>query len=163
MRKNITVAQVEHAANLIHKAGIHWTGYFMMGLPTETEQEMLQTFELMRQIRPHFASLSVYEPLPGTHLYDIGLASGHVTDDRTLKDYYTISPKYYYFTDRNNRIDTMTDGKFREIEQLMKTSFHRYNRSLGRIFLRARARSTLYLNSPAALADDFRKFLAWLR
>jgi len=163
MRKDITVAKIKHAANLIRKAGIHWTGYFMMGLPTETEQEMLQTFELMRDIRPHFASLSVYEPLPGTQLYDLGLALGHVTDDRTLADYCTISPKYYYFADRNNRIDTMSDEKFRCIEEFMKTSFHRYNRSFGRIFMRARARSTLYLNSPAALADDFRKFLAWLK
>jgi radical SAM superfamily enzyme YgiQ (UPF0313 family) len=163
MKKNITVEQVRHAAELIHEAGIHWTGYFMMGLPTETEREMLQTLELMRQIKPDFASLSVYEPLPGTQLFDAGLAAGEVTDSRTLEEYCAISPKYYYFADLNNRIDTMTDDRFRGIERFMKTTFHKYNRSPARIFKRARARSGLYLNKPAALLDDFRKFLAWLR
>jgi len=162
MRKNITVAQVKHAAQLIRKAGIHWTGYFMMGLPTETEQEMLATLELMRQIKPDFASLSVYEPLPGTQLYEAGLTTGDTVESRALDDYCAISPKYYYFRDIGNRIDTMTDDRLRYLERFMKASFHRYNRSPARIFKRARARSTLYLKEPRALLDDFKKFLAWL-
>lgn len=162
MKKSITVAQVEHAAQLIRKAGIHWTGYFMMGLPTETEQEMLSTLDLMRRIKPDFASLSVYEPLPGTQLYEAGLASGDTVESRTLDDYYSISPKYYYFRDIGNRIDTMTDDRFRYLEGYMKASFHRYNRGFARIVKRARARSTLYVKEPRALFDDFRKFLAWL-
>jgi len=163
MKKNITVAQVKHAARLIHKAQIHWTGYFMMGLPTETEHEIFQTLKLMQEIKPDFASLSVYEPLPGTQLFDIGLAAGQVADGRTLEDYYAISPKYYYFENVNDRIDTMTDERFRHIEQFMKTSFHKHNRRPARIFKRARARSALYLHRPAALLGDFRKFLAWLK
>jgi len=163
MKKKITVAQIKHAAELIHKAGIHWTGYFMMGLPTETEQEMLQTLELMRLIKPDFASLSVYEPLPGTQLYHTGIASGQVTDRRTLDDYYAISPKYYYFENLNNRIDTMPDNKFKSIEKFMKTSFHKYNRSPARIFKRAKARSALYVQKPDMLLNDFKKFLAWCK
>lgn len=162
MKKSITVAQVKHAAQIIRKAGIHWTGYFMMGLPTETEQEMLATLELMRQIKPDFASLSVYEPLPGTHLYEAGLATGDTVQSRALDDYCAISPKYYYFRDIGNRIDTMTDDRFRYLEHYMKASFHRYNRGLARIVKRARARSALYVKEPRVLLDDFRKFLAWL-
>jgi anaerobic magnesium-protoporphyrin IX monomethyl ester cyclase len=163
MKKSITVAQVKHAAQIIRKAGIHWTGYFMMGLPTETEQEMLATLELMRQIKPDFASLSVYEPLPGTRLYEAGLATGDTIESRALDDYSTISPKYYYFRDIGNRIDTMTDDRFRYLEHYMKACFHRYNRGPARIVKRARARSALYVKEPRALLDDFRKFWAWLR
>jgi radical SAM superfamily enzyme YgiQ (UPF0313 family) len=163
MKKNINIEQVKNSAKLIRKAGIFWTGYFMMGLPTETEQEIFQTLQLMREIKPDFASLSVYEPLPGTQLFNIGLETGQVTNDRTLEDFYSISPKYYYFKNINNRIDTMTDEQFRYIEQFMKTSFHRYNRKPINILKRAKARSTLYLNKPKALFNDFNKFLAWLR
>jgi radical SAM superfamily enzyme YgiQ (UPF0313 family) len=163
MHKNINAVQVKDAARLLHRAGIHWTGYFMMGLPTETEREMLQTLQLMREIRPHFASLSVYEPLPGTRLYDLGLAAGNVSGHRTLRDYYTISPKYYYFKDTNNRIDTMTDDQFKQMEQFMKKSFHKYNRGPMRILKRVRARSPVYFSRPEALFDDCRKFLAWLK
>lgn len=88
---------------------------------------------------------------------------GYVTEARILDDYYTISPKYYYMKDLNNRIDTMSDEEFRQIEQLMKDSFHKYNRGVTRIFKRAHARSALYLKEPKALLGDFKRFLTWLR
>ncbi len=162
MKKGITIAQIESAARIMRKVGIHWTGYFMMGLPTETKEEMLQTLGLLRRIKPDFASLSVYEPFPGTQLYESGVTAGYVADALTLEDYYSKSPKYYYMKDLKNRIDTMSDEEFRRIEKAMKSSFHRYNSSPVRICKRARARSALYVREPAALLGDFKKFLAWL-
>ena len=163
MKKGITVKQIKYAARLMRTNGIHWTGYFMMGLPTETKDDMLKTLALMRQIKPDFASLSVYEPFPGTQLYDQGLAMGYVAETRVLDDYYTISPKYLYMKDPHNRIDTMSDEEFRQIEQLMKDSFHKYNRGVTRILKRAHARSALYLREPKALLGDFKKFLTWVK
>jgi len=163
MQKGITVAQIRKAARAMRKAGIHWTGYFMMGLPTETKEEMQQTLCLMRQIKPDFASLSVYEPFPGTQLYASGLEMGYVADDRSLEDYYNIPPKYYYIKNIKHRTDTMSNEEFSHIESITKTSFHRYNRGPGRILKRARARSFLYLKNPKTLSGDFRKFLAWVR
>jgi len=163
MKKGITTTQIKQAAGLVHKAGIHWTGYFLMGVPTETKQEMLQTLNLMLYIKPDFASLSVFEPYPGTELHDKGIAAGYMIDDRTLDDYYSMSPKYYFMKRSDNRIDTMTDEEFMQIEKYLKNSFHKYNRGTARILKRARARSILYRKEPAALLGDVRKFLAWLR
>ena len=163
MKKGITVAQIKHAAKLLRKVGIHWTGYFLMGIPTETEQEVLQTLTLMRKIKPDFASLSVFESYPGTELYDMGISKGYMTDARTLADYYSISPKYYAMKDTHKRIDTMDEDKYKSLEKHMKTSFHKYNRSAARIIKRAKARSFLYMKEPMILFGDFKKFLAWLR
>jgi hypothetical protein len=117
----------------------------------------------MRQIKPDFASLSVYEPLPGTQLYHTGVVAGLVADQRTLNDFFKTSPKYYYFKNIKNRIDTMPDDKFRAIEQFMKNSFHRYNRGPARIYKRAKARSALYLKKPSVLKNDISRFLAWIK
>jgi radical SAM superfamily enzyme YgiQ (UPF0313 family) len=163
MKKGITTTQIKQAARLIHKAGIHWTGYFLMGIPTETKEEMLQTLNLMLNIKPDFSSLSVLEPYRGTELHDLGIASGYMTNDRTLADYYSISPKYYFMKHSDNRIDTMNEEEFAQTEKYMKASFHKYNRGTARILKRAKARSILYRKEPAALFSDFRKFLAWLR
>ncbi len=163
MKKGITVTDIRRTAEFMRDSSIHWTGYLMMGLPTETREDMLDTLELMRQIKPDFSSISVYEPFPGTELFDAGLATGYVTEDRTLEDYYTISPKYYYLKDLNDRIDTMTESELREIEDYMKNSFRKYNRGIPRILKRAKARSSLYLSEPTALFGDFQKFLAWMR
>jgi len=162
MKKGITVAQVKHAAKLLNKVSIHWTGYFMMGLPTETSEEMRETFRLAKQIKPDFVSLSVYEPFPGTELYNRCLAMGCIADDRTLEDYYTISPKYYYIRNLEQRTDSMPEEDFSQIEDFMKGGFHKYNRNPMRIFKRAKARRSLYLNDPALILSDLKKFLAWL-
>ncbi|NCS71533.1 MAG: radical SAM protein, partial [Candidatus Aenigmarchaeota archaeon] len=105
MRKGITFEQCRKSANLFRKVGIHWTGYFMMGLPSETKEEVYQTLKFMKELKPDFASFSVYEPFPGTELFEIGIKKGLVQDKRTLEDFYTLSPKYYYVKDITRRVD----------------------------------------------------------
>ncbi len=161
MKKGTTLKQIKKAASLLRKSGIHWTGYFMLGLPTETKEEMLDTLDLMKEIKPDYASVSVYEPFPGTELYDIGLDMGLVAEKRCLDELYNMSPKYYYMKDVNNRIDTMTNEEFLKIEKHIKDNFHKHNSGLSRIIKRAKARSSLYLKEPSALFSDFKKFLAW--
>jgi len=163
MKKNITLSQIELAADTLRKAGLHWTGYFMMGLPTETKQQILETLELMKRIKPDFASISVFEPFPGTELFGTAQRIGYVTNTRTIEDYYTISPKYYYLKDPAVHIDTMKEDEFKIIEKFMKRSFHKFNRSPARIIKRAKARSALYLLEPKMLLNDLSRFLAWLK
>lgn len=162
MNKGVTTEQIKNAARLIRKAGIHWTGYFMMGLPTETKEEMHQTLSLMRDIKPDFASLSVYEPFPGTALYDENLQENLFAKSRELNDYYSISPKYYYLNDGEIHSDTMSNEEFKKIEAFMKKSFHKHNLRLSGLLKRGKARSMLYLKNPLVLVEDVRKFIAWI-
>lgn len=163
MEKGITVEQIVRSSKLLNKAGIHWTGYFMIGLPGETKEEILKTLDIMRRIKPNFASLSVYEPFPGTKLFEKGLATNQVVSERTFEEYCTISPKYYYIKNLGKRVETMSNEELEEIEEFMKTSFYKHNRSPLRIFQRGKSRSALYLKKPEVLLDDFKKFLAWLK
>jgi radical SAM superfamily enzyme YgiQ (UPF0313 family) len=161
MKKGITIEQIEKTAKILNKAGIHWTGYFMMGLPTETKEEIKETLYLMKKIKPDYASLSVYEIFPGTELFTMGIEKGLVQCDRNLNDFYSISPKYYYNKDIHHRIDTMSDEEFKKLEAEMKEAFHRYNMGLPRLIKRARARSKIYLREPKTILRDIKKFLAW--
>jgi len=163
MNKQTTLSQARQAARLLRKVGIHWTGYFMMGLPTETKEETYQTLAFMKELKPDFASLSVYEPFPGTALFDIGIAKNLVERERTLHDFYNISPKYYYVKDLNRRVDAISNEEFEKLEFEMKKAFHTYNRGIGRLAKRAKSRSKLYLNEPKAFWGDLKKFWSWLR
>ncbi len=163
INKKTTLTQARKAAKLIRKVGIHWTGYFMMGLPSETKQETYQTLKFMRELKPDFASLSVYEPFPGTRLFEIGIEKGLVQKDRALEDFYNICPKYYYIKDVNRRVDTMPKEEFEQLESEMKKAFHRYNMGIGKLTKRAMARSKVYLHEPAIFFDDIRKFKSWMR
>ncbi|OGL44069.1 MAG: hypothetical protein A2W05_03340 [Candidatus Schekmanbacteria bacterium RBG_16_38_10] len=162
MNKNITLEQCRRAAKLFRKVGIHWTGYFMMGLPSETKEEIYQTLKFMKELNPDYASLSVYEPFPGTELFNIGIERGLVQKDRTIEDFYKISPKYYYVKDMNHRIDTMSNEEFIRLEGEIKKVFHKYNVGFLKLTKRARSRSKLYLHEPGIFLEDLRKFRGWI-
>lgn len=163
INKKITFDQCRKAAKLFRKVGVHWTGYFMMGLPSEIKEEVYQTLKFMKELKPDYASFSVYEAFPGTDSFKIGLEKGLVKNERTLEDFYTISPKYYYVNDINCRIDTMDNREFERLELEMKKAFHKYNMGFSRLAKRAKARSNLYLHEPRILWSDLRKFWGWVK
>lgn len=161
MNKGITLDQARAAAALFRKVGIHWTGYFLMGIPGETLEEVYRTLDFMYEIRPDFASIGVYEPFPGTSLFEEGLQRGLVKPDMTAEDFFTTLPNDYYKAEGRLQVDTIDPKAFAAAEVEMKARFHAYNKSVGRLLKRAKSRARLYLVQPALLFTDFRKYLSW--
>ena len=162
MRKQISLEQCREAARLFRKVGIHWTGYFMMGLPTETKEDAYQTLEFMKELKPDYASFCTYEPFPGTELFEIGLSKGLTKPEQTLEDFYNTPPKYYYVKDIKRRVDTMSSEEFDVLDEEVTEAFNRYNRGIARLLSRVKAKSKVYLKEPTILMNDIRKFRAWI-
>ncbi|TVM03552.1 MAG: hypothetical protein CV087_04370 [Candidatus Brocadia sp. WS118] len=163
MDKGITLERIHEAARLFREAGIHWTAYFMMGIPTETKEDVKKTLDLLYTIRPSFASIGVYEPFPGTKLFDIGIEHGLVKKEMSYEDFFTHIPSDYYLKDVKRRVDTMDYESFTTMENEAKDAFHDYNKGVMRILERAKARSNIYLHNPRIFFNDVEKFLGWLR
>jgi anaerobic magnesium-protoporphyrin IX monomethyl ester cyclase len=70
IRKGTTVAQNRQAARICRKYGISIWANYMLGLPTETKEEVMDTVRLMREIDPDYYSPAFFTPHPGTDLYD---------------------------------------------------------------------------------------------
>lgn len=68
--KDITVDRTRKAFRICREEGLETAGFFMFGLPTETVEEMEQTFNLARELRPYPMPLAIYHTLPGAELYD---------------------------------------------------------------------------------------------
>ena len=71
--KGITVEDTLNAARLLHKAGIEATYSFMIGLPSETEEDYKKTLQLIKKIREIDDSViingpQIYRPYPGSKL-----------------------------------------------------------------------------------------------
>lgn len=163
MDKGITLERIHEAARLFREAGIHWTAYFMMGIPTETREDVKKTLDLLYKIRPSFASIGVYEPFPGTKLFEIGIERGLVRQEMSYEDFFTHIPSDYYLRDIKRRVDTTDYEDFITMENDAKDAFHDYNKSIRRILERAKARSNIYLHNPRIFFNDVEKFLGWLR
>lgn len=70
IRKGTTVAQNIEAARICKKYGIAIWANYMMGLPTETKEEVMETVRMMKAIDPDYYSPAFFTPHPGTDLYD---------------------------------------------------------------------------------------------
>jgi anaerobic magnesium-protoporphyrin IX monomethyl ester cyclase len=67
--------------------GIRTMGFFTIGYPDETYEELLATAQLAQRLVDQSldaASFYIMNPYPGTELYDIAVAGGHLPPDLEL-------------------------------------------------------------------------------
>lgn len=69
IRKGITLEQVEHALRWSHQAGIRNWGYFIIGLPGETEETIQQTIRFAKRLPLDLALFHIAAPHPGTPFF----------------------------------------------------------------------------------------------
>jgi radical SAM superfamily enzyme YgiQ (UPF0313 family) len=83
MKKNTTLDMVRRAVKLTKAAGIHATGYFMLGMLNETKETIRETIDFARELDLDFHGFSLTTPIPGTELYSSALSQGLVSGDST--------------------------------------------------------------------------------
>mgnify|MGYP001600702383 CR=1 FL=1 len=81
LRKGITLKQAESAFALTKKIGIQTAGYFMIGSPTETKEDVFQTIKFMKKIDPDYVHITITTPFPATDLYEKALGEGIIAND----------------------------------------------------------------------------------
>jgi len=70
IRKGTTREVNIRAARICRRYGIKIWANYMLGLPTETRDEVLDTISMLKEIDPDYYSPSFYTPHPGSDLYD---------------------------------------------------------------------------------------------
>ena len=80
-KKAITINQIEKAVRLTHEAGILSKGYFIFGLPYETEETMKKTIRFANSIPLNDISAFTLTPFPGSEMYDIAEQHGTIDKD----------------------------------------------------------------------------------
>ena len=89
------------AVKLARKAGIETTVYFMAGFPEETEEDLTQSVNAMKDIKPDHAIWSILTPYPGTEIWDLARKRGLVSVDtdwarffhHSSRNFLTLCPK----------------------------------------------------------------------
>jgi anaerobic magnesium-protoporphyrin IX monomethyl ester cyclase len=68
LRRRMSKEQILEAARLIREGGLHLTTTNMIGLPTSTLADDLETLDLNIQARPSYAHVFIFQPYPRTEL-----------------------------------------------------------------------------------------------
>ena len=69
IHKGITLDQVREAVAATHRAGISTIGFFMIGLPTETRETIMETIRFARELPLDYFKALYCTPFPGSDLY----------------------------------------------------------------------------------------------
>jgi len=122
--KGLRLATVDRATRLLHQGGIEVVGFFMLGFPGETRDDIRQTIDLAMRLPLSGASFSIYCPLPGTSDYDALIAEGRLSHEQVEK---------FDFVRYGNQLSELSHSELRRIQR----------QAYLRFYLRPRALSTL--------------------
>jgi radical SAM superfamily enzyme YgiQ (UPF0313 family) len=160
--KDITLEQVMKAAKMLNQHRLFWTGYFMIGLPTEKEEDILKTVQFLKKVKPFYGGLGVYNPFPRTKLFRQGVELGLLDPSPGLEHFLNTNPKDLFFKDPQKRLINIEHQRFNELTEYASQAFHKHNTNLFNMARRGFARQKAYMYDPALLKRDLGKALDFL-
>ncbi len=78
IRKGQTLDQVRDAFKNAKAANLETMGFFIFGMPNETEETMDATIDLALELDPDLANFMLAAPFPGTKMYDMIQEGGEI-------------------------------------------------------------------------------------
>lgn len=112
IKKNLNLDKVFKAIEYIAKTGIITRGFFMLGFPTETEEELNETLNYALESSLLGATFFTVVYFPGTDLYKLAQSLGYFKngDFNITRDYVNVGEGPYNFS-----LETLTKAKRRAI------------------------------------------------
>lgn len=116
-QKAIKLDDVKRVIRAAKKIGIHTLGFFMLGAPTETPEEIESTINLSLSLDLDEATFSITTPLIGTYLYDMIKSDSRYTLSNDFSD-------FNYYKKRAFFGDDLTYNKLKYFQKRALFSFY---------------------------------------
>ena len=141
MMKGISKEQVMTALKLTRKNDIVSKGFFMIGMPGETEKTIQETLDFIKDLPLDELNINFFTPFPGSRLYQEVLAEG-------------FKPDY----SRMNMLDTVYVPK-----ELTEEKLRSYQKKIIYVFYLKFSKLVLYLRRAFQDMDEFKRNLRMLK
>jgi len=79
-KKPPSIEKLEQKIEIIKKSGLEIYGFFMLGSPSESIEDIEETIEFARKHCFDYASFAVLTPFPGSEFYDLSIEKGWLSD-----------------------------------------------------------------------------------
>ena len=152
-QKGLNTKQIIEAGRRIKKHGIFLYAFFMIGLPTETEEDARLTKKFIAELKPDWAGISIFTPLPGTGIYEDLRKQGKIPDKPDFARFSHQSPHSNFAFGMSNR------EAFPVLAQEMIEYVQNYNGSYRNLIKRGLSRG--YHRNIGLLFSDLKKVATW--
>lgn len=116
IKKELTTSEIKEKIDLMNYEGFKPIGYFILGFPTETREEMQQTIDFALSLKLYRAAFTCLIPLPGTEAYETIIANGELPENF---DFSKLTTDSVVFAPRGMTIE--------ELIQLRKKAILKFN------------------------------------
>ena len=91
VNKPLDLGKARETVKMVKRHGLDTYGFFIIGFPGETREQILNTLRFIREVRLDRISLLLANPLPGTRLYDVCREGGYFSfvDSDFVLDYFS--------------------------------------------------------------------------
>jgi len=87
LQKNIDVKTQFEAYKTCKRNGLFSDASFMLGIPTETIKELQDTVRFIKKHKPDVIGPGIFNPLPGTKIFNDLVMQGKIDKPKTLKEW----------------------------------------------------------------------------
>ncbi len=122
IRKQFTKERVRETFKITHRIGIGIRGYFIVGLPGETKQDILQTIQFAKELNPTIATFTFFTPWPGTDAYNQIVKAGELKKPRYWRD--AVVPDFNFLQDPIYVPKTLSKEALVRLHQMAYRSFY---------------------------------------
>ena len=149
LNKGVIVKQNIDAILCCKRNNITCDASFMIGLPTETLDEMKETINLIKKYQPDIPNVKIYNPLPGAPLFDYCVKNKLIKKPKTLEEWALWTGNHR--TVNHNVSTTTTKNLIKTAQDLWKINY--YNTRIKKLIFWVKAGN--FRN----VFNGFRKFI----
>jgi anaerobic magnesium-protoporphyrin IX monomethyl ester cyclase len=91
IKKPLKLDKVREINKEARDLGIFRLSYFIIGFPGETKEQIMDTIKFARELRLDLCAIFIYNPLPGSELFEECLKKGYITE----KSFFEIGNQYF--------------------------------------------------------------------
>jgi radical SAM superfamily enzyme YgiQ (UPF0313 family) len=128
LKKGTTVEKNEEAIQLCKKHKMVANASLMIGLPTETLDELKETVRFVKRTKPDIANVHVYKPVPAP-LFDYCIANNLLTKPKTIEEWANMEDIFHL----NDSIKGIPKEELKKVLDELK-NFQLYRRKIKRFF-----------------------------
>jgi len=152
INKNLTTLDIRSGLKMIRNHGINVNAYFMIGFPTEKQEDLELTKLLMNDKNMGKVLFSIFTPYPGTELFDQTNNLGLIPKNIDWSNFSHQSPENHFLKHINKE-------EFSKLVQNFNETVKTHNSKFSTLWKVHKTKIPLYLKNPIKFVNLIAKYL----